>query len=231
MLVPCLRSLILLHFSEFCSFDLWGIGCLSINEFCGWKGYLRRNSFFLAALTPIWTLCLGGHDFLIWSVSLQAPFGPPFALIQGTLEAQGNPFRKAPKEACPTIKRGTVAWVGSGPEFFISLAKHEEWQREYTAFGSVLPEDMSIAERIAQLPTESEVWNNINVSVLEKPVPLALRRIKTSNGDVRGNSWIEMKSDMAETMVCFRRLPSSGVNKFLLTVWDCNQFWMSWLEK
>lgn len=117
-----------------------------------------------------------------------APFGPPFALIQGTLEAQGTPFRKAPKEACPTIKRGTIAWVGSGPEFFISLANHEEWRRDYTAFGSVLPEDMSIAERIAQLPTKSEVWNNVNVSVLEKPVPLVLQRIKTSNGDAKGES-------------------------------------------
>ncbi|OWM88324.1 uncharacterized protein LOC116205930 [Punica granatum] len=105
-----------------------------------------------------------------------APLGPPFALIQGTLEAQGTKFKKIPMEACPTIRRGTVAWVGSGPEFFISLANHPEWKKAYTAFGSVLPEDMGIAEKIAQLPTKEDVWNNINVSVLEKPVPLILRR-------------------------------------------------------
>lgn len=110
----------------------------------------------------------------------QASFGPPFALIQGTLEAMGNPFKKIPTEVCPTIRRGSVAWIGSGPEFFISLANHEEWKNAYTVFGSVLPEDMKIAEKIAQLPTKPDVWNNINVSVLEQPVPLLLRRIQTS---------------------------------------------------
>ncbi|KAM7269856.1 hypothetical protein ACFE04_025353 [Oxalis oulophora] len=52
-----------------------------------------------------------------------APFGPPFALLQGTLEAQGTTFKQIPKENCPLIQRGSVAWVGSGPEFFISLSK------------------------------------------------------------------------------------------------------------
>ncbi|CAN1357274.1 hypothetical protein LINPERPRIM_LOCUS44162 [Linum perenne] len=105
-----------------------------------------------------------------------AAFGPPFALIQGVLEAQGTPFQKVGKEACPIVRRGSVAWVGSGPEFFISLADHTEWKHEYTVFGSVLPEDMDIAEKIAELPTKPDVWNNINVTVLEKPVPLIFRR-------------------------------------------------------
>ncbi|CAN6712426.1 unnamed protein product [Malus baccata var. baccata] len=115
------------------------------------------------------------------------PFGPPFALVQGTLEAQGGTFKKILTEVCPTIRRGSVAWIGSGPEFFISLANHEEWKKDYTVFASVLPEDMSIAEKIARLPTTPEVWNSINVTVLEKPVPLLLRRIKTSHGDLTAN--------------------------------------------
>lgn len=109
-----------------------------------------------------------------------APFGPPFALIQGTLEALGTIFKDIPTEACPAIRRGSVAWVGSGPEFFISLANHNEWKKAYTVFGSVLPEDMEIVEKIAQLPTKPDVWSNINVSVLEKPVTLQFQRIKTS---------------------------------------------------
>lgn len=92
-----------------------------------------------------------------------------------------------PREVCPTIKRGSVAWVGSGPEFFISLANHQEWKKAYTVFGSVLPEDMKIAEKIARLPTKSDVWNNVNVSVLDDPVPLVLRRIKKNNGDLKSN--------------------------------------------
>lgn len=116
-----------------------------------------------------------------------ASLGPPFGLVQGLLEPQGTIFNKLPMEDCPTIRRGSVAWVGSGPEFFISLANHEEWRKAYTVFGTVLPEDMAIAEKITELPTKADVWNNINVSVLEKPVPLWLKRIKTSSGDLNLN--------------------------------------------
>jgi len=121
-------------------------------------------------------------------LSFQASFGPPFALIQGTLEAGGVTFNKIPPEACPTIRRGAVAWVGSGPEFFISLANHEEWKQAYTVFGSVLPEDLEVAEKIAQLPTKPDVWNNVNVSVLENPVPISFRRIKTNYEDLTHTS-------------------------------------------
>ncbi|XVF79712.1 hypothetical protein PTKIN_Ptkin15bG0011300 [Pterospermum kingtungense] len=109
-----------------------------------------------------------------------APFGPPFALIQGTLEVQGTIFKDIPLEACPTIKRGSIAWVGSGPEFFISLANHNEWRKPYTVFGYVLPEDMEMIEKIAQLPTIPDVWSNVKVSVLERPVPLRFIRMKKS---------------------------------------------------
>ncbi|KAG1354367.1 DNA excision repair protein ERCC-4 [Cocos nucifera] len=125
-----------------------------------------------------------------YCVASQASFGPPYAMIQGTLEAGGLSFRKIPAEVCPTIRRGSVAWVGSGPEFFISLANHDEWQGAYTVFGSVLPEDMEIAEKIAILPTKPDVWNNINVSLLEKPVRFRLKRITNSHGhlNLNGNS-------------------------------------------
>ncbi|KAF2586105.1 hypothetical protein F2Q70_00035312, partial [Brassica cretica] len=108
-----------------------------------------------------------------------APYGPPYAMIQGILQPEGNIFTPIPTEHCPTITRGSVAWVGSGPEFFISLANHHEWKQSYTVFGSVLPEDMDVAERIAGLPTIADVWNSVNVSVLEKPVSLTVRRMKS----------------------------------------------------
>lgn len=106
-----------------------------------------------------------------------APFGPPFALIQGTLAAHGTMFKEIPTEECPQIRRGSVAWVGSGPEFFISLANHNEWSQTYTVFGSLLPEDLEIAEKIAQLPTKLEVWSNIDVSVLDEPIRLRFIRV------------------------------------------------------
>ncbi|XP_019464896.1 PREDICTED: uncharacterized protein LOC109363184 isoform X2 [Lupinus angustifolius] len=111
----------------------------------------------------------------------KAPFGPPFALIQGTLASHGSIFKDIPKEHCPNIRRGSVAWVGSGPEFFISLANHKEWREAYTVFGYVISEDMEILEKISQLPTKSEVWNNIHVSVLENPILLRFRRMSTKS--------------------------------------------------
>ncbi|KAH9623450.1 hypothetical protein KSS87_022649 [Heliosperma pusillum] len=107
-------------------------------------------------------------------------FGPPYALIQGTLEAAGVSFKGIPEEMCPSIRRGAVAWVGSGPEFFISLADHAEWNKAYTVFGFVLPDDMEIAEKIALLPTKSDVWNNVNVSILETPLPISVQKIITN---------------------------------------------------
>ena len=118
----------------------------------------------------------------------QASLGPPYALIQGILEAEGVPFKNIPIEACPSIRRGSVAWVGSGPEFFISLANHNEWRKTYTVFGSVLSDDIDIAEKIAHLPTRSGQWGNINVSVLEKPVKLKLKRATESHGDLNLNT-------------------------------------------
>ncbi|CAN8324873.1 unnamed protein product [Cochlearia groenlandica] len=108
-----------------------------------------------------------------------APYGPPYAMIQGILQPEGNMFSPIPTERCPTITRGSVAWVGSGPEFFISLANHHEWKQSYTVFGSVLPEDMDVVEKLASLPTRADVWKSVNVSVLQKPVSLTLGRMKT----------------------------------------------------
>ncbi|TYG93140.1 hypothetical protein ES288_A11G086600v1 [Gossypium darwinii] len=109
-----------------------------------------------------------------------APYGPPYALIQGTVDAYGTVFKDIPQEARPTIRRGSIAWVGSGPDFFISLANHHEWKKAYTVFGQVLPEDMEIVEKISQLPTIPDVWSNVKVAVLERPVPLRFIRMKKS---------------------------------------------------
>ena len=97
-------------------------------------------------------------------------------MIQGTLEAHGTIFNKIPKELSYQINRGSVAWIGSGPEFFISLANHNEWKNEYSVLGFVLPEYMKVVEIISQLPTKQDLWHNINVSVLKKTVPIRFRR-------------------------------------------------------
>ncbi|KAF4346191.1 hypothetical protein G4B88_005174 [Cannabis sativa] len=104
--------------------------------------------------------------------------GPPYALVQGTLEAHETVFKKISSEFSSIIRRGSVAWVGSGPDFFISLANHVEWKKSYTVFGFILPEDMEIVEKISHLPTKPEIWGSTNVTVLEKPINLNFRRMK-----------------------------------------------------
>ncbi|KAJ3675799.1 hypothetical protein LUZ60_004841 [Juncus effusus] len=105
-----------------------------------------------------------------------AGFGPPYALIQGSLEADGVYFKPIQNEASPLIKRGSVAWVGSGPEFFISLANHNKWKNSHNVFGFVLPEDLEIVEKIANLSTKADVWANVSVLVLQDPVYLKVVR-------------------------------------------------------
>lgn len=105
--------------------------------------------------------------------------GPPYAVIQGTLEVQYVPFKEIPRESQPAIKRGMVGWVGTGPDFFISLVDHDEWPHKHTVFATVLEADMPLLEDIANLPTNLTSWMGVNVAVLLNPVSLKLQRPTT----------------------------------------------------
>ncbi|KAK8688026.1 hypothetical protein V6N13_086814 [Hibiscus sabdariffa] len=120
--------------------------------------------------------------------------------IQGTVEAQGTVFKDIPPEACPTIRRGSIAWVGSGPKFFISLANHNEWSKAYTVFGYVLPEDMEIVEKMSQLPTRPDVWSKVKVPVLERPVPL--RKVIEISSDAKGGHRLKVQQTVGKGYVC-----------------------------
>ncbi|KAL5075607.1 hypothetical protein RYX36_014591 [Vicia faba] len=117
------------------------------------------------------------------TIHIKDGFGPPYALTQGTLEAQGTPFHNLPLEDCPLFGRGSVALIGSGPEFFINLADNSEWKQEYIVSGFVISEYTNISEKSDALPTLSNVWNGVNVTVLKKPVPFLLKRINKSSQD------------------------------------------------
>eukprot|EP00250_Pteridium_aquilinum_P033094 c5193_g1_i1 orf=169-1203(-) len=106
----------------------------------------------------------------------QTSTGPPYALVQGSLEAQCLPFKGIEKEACPNIRRGTVGWIGNGPDFFISLANHDEWYPKYTVFAHVLPVDFPLVEKLVLLPTVASVWEGVSVSVLNQSVNIRLKR-------------------------------------------------------
>ncbi|KAF9668721.1 hypothetical protein SADUNF_Sadunf14G0033000 [Salix dunnii] len=95
----------------------------------------------------VWHHRLGCHFYRAESRGKSgARCGPPFALIQGTLGAYGTVFKDIPIEACPPIRIGSVAWVESDPEFIISLANHDEWNKAYKVSGFVVPEDGNCRE-------------------------------------------------------------------------------------
>lgn len=77
-----------------------------------------------------------------------------------------------------------MAWVGSGPDFFISLANHHEWKKSYTVFGFVLPEDMEVAEKIARLPAKPEFWSDVRVAILRKTIPIRFQRVKEISNSI-----------------------------------------------
>ncbi|KAF5732855.1 hypothetical protein HS088_TW17G00388 [Tripterygium wilfordii] len=64
----------------------------------------------------------------------------------------------------------------AGCRFYRAESRGDSWDSE----GNRVGHDMEIADNIAQLPTKSEVFSNVPVSVLEKHVPLRFHRINTS---------------------------------------------------
>ncbi|EFJ23811.1 hypothetical protein SELMODRAFT_102801 [Selaginella moellendorffii] len=107
--------------------------------------------------------------------------GPPHAILQGTLEAEGLGFKELPREACPMIRRGMVGWIEGGPDFFISLANHDDWYPKHTVFANVLPDDLPLVEKLASLPTSKTIWSGIDVAVLKKPISLKLARASVAS--------------------------------------------------
>jgi hypothetical protein len=102
--------------------------------------------------------------------------GPPYAVVQGTLDAQHVSFKRISKEYAPAIKRGMVGWVDGGPDFFISLADHHEWPRKHTVFATVAEDDMPLVERLAELPTTATTWEKVAVEVFDNPVNVKVQR-------------------------------------------------------
>lgn len=102
--------------------------------------------------------------------------GPPYALLQGTLQTEGLRFKEIPREAAPAVRRAHVCLIGGGPDFFISLADHGEWGHAHTVFGEVLPADMGLVDKLAARPTKPEVWGEVQVQVLVEPLDLVVKR-------------------------------------------------------
>lgn len=99
--------------------------------------------------------------------------GPPYALVQGRARTGG--FRALPKEAAPIVRRGMVARIGEGPDFFVAIRDHAEWGHAHTVFGKVADDaSMEVVDSIPKLPTRQETWGQTHVTTLVEKLPFEL---------------------------------------------------------
>lgn len=99
--------------------------------------------------------------------------GPPYALAQGTLLGEG--FQPIPKEDTPIVTRGMVCMIEQGPNFFIALGPHPEWELGHSVFGDVEDDDMPRVDSLLKLPSHSENWGQVRVVVLNESAPFTFR--------------------------------------------------------
>mmetsp|Transcript_17636 Transcript_17636/g.35237 ORF Transcript_17636/g.35237 Transcript_17636/m.35237 type:complete len:270 (-) Transcript_17636:1996-2805(-) len=78
-------------------------------------------------------------------------WGPPYALVQGGLVNSKLNTVEQDNHRPKVLQRGMVAWAGGNSiHFFIALADHPEWGDVHTAWGEVLPEDMSVVDALVK---------------------------------------------------------------------------------
>ena len=110
-------------------------------------------------------------------------WGPPYALLQGSLRPARSAVAPAAADAGaaarPVVRRGALAWAGGGggPDFFIALADHPEWGNGHTVFGEVIEEDLIavIDGGVMRQPLVVKNWGSINATELATPVAITLR--------------------------------------------------------
>jgi hypothetical protein len=73
----------------------------------------------------------------------------PYSLVQGRLAALSN----TPAEGQPKVRRGHVARIQNGADFFIALDDHSEWGHAFTVWGELHDASgLATLEAITRLP-------------------------------------------------------------------------------
>jgi len=63
--------------------------------------------------------------------------GPPYGLVQATLDDPSKMLKALRHEGAKPIMRGSVCLIGGTSDVFVSLAPHPGWERSMTVFGKV----------------------------------------------------------------------------------------------
>jgi hypothetical protein len=96
--------------------------------------------------------------------------GPPYALLQGTLEGLRGQIEGTP----PIVERGYACMIGSGPDFFIATRGHAEWGRAHACFAEADEATMALVDEITETyAVHPETWGRTNVTVLNEKLPFS----------------------------------------------------------
>ena len=99
--------------------------------------------------------------------------------MQGRLAA----LRGTPAEGSPLVRRGHVARIQEGEDFFVALADHTEWGHAFTVWGEVLDDaGLATLEQITRLPYHEQAGAGgtiMRLLDLELPVTAAIRAAPT----------------------------------------------------
>lgn len=103
--------------------------------------------------------------------------GPPYALVQMTVDDPGGALRSLTHEGTKLIERGTVCLIGGTSDFFVALDTHRGWEASMTVFGHVAePEMKSQVEPILQRPIHQFTHPQYGtvMAMLDTPVGIRL---------------------------------------------------------
>ncbi|PNW73340.1 hypothetical protein CHLRE_14g628450v5 [Chlamydomonas reinhardtii] len=101
-------------------------------------------------------------------------FGPPYALLQGSLAdlARQPPF----ENKGTTVQKGHICMIPNCKEFFIATADHSEWGQSHTVWGEV--EDLSAEPNYPFEPFHSNTHDNITTRWLDNTYAFNLTAIE-----------------------------------------------------
>eukprot|EP00747_Dinoflagellata_sp_TGD_P031218 gnl/TRDRNA2_/TRDRNA2_135136_c0_seq2.p1 gnl/TRDRNA2_/TRDRNA2_135136_c0~~gnl/TRDRNA2_/TRDRNA2_135136_c0_seq2.p1 ORF type:complete len:298 (+),score=36.57 gnl/TRDRNA2_/TRDRNA2_135136_c0_seq2:87-980(+) len=111
--------------------------------------------------------------------------GPPYALVQATVDDPSGALRGLAHEGSLQIERGSVCLIGGTSDFFIALGPHPGWEQSMTVFGHVGDADMKTSvDPILTRPIHQFTHPQFGtvMAMLDTPLPMQLKVDGSSKG-------------------------------------------------
>jgi len=110
------------------------------------------------------------------AVPSPASDGPPYALVQATVDDPTNVLKGLAHEGLKPIARGAVCLIGGTSDLFVSLAEHRGWEASMTVFGHVAESELKQGvEAILQQPIHQYTHPQYGTVMAMLNTPLGMR--------------------------------------------------------